>query len=202
MTGAEDVGRSRRLTNVEGWIQFAPASSFAGWARSPGADCPKSSSTGFGTFAPSGSASVFTPRSCGVCSARASVSAGLGSLLGGGAAGAGSGSSVTLNTVSVVAMISPAALTSWISSLVSPLAVSGNRRCRSPISSGLQIPSRRAVGPATRQRGANRQSIYGDDAAKGHSISTIECNWKDYVFGICFEDGRHGQDWGKLCRLS
>jgi hypothetical protein len=59
---------------------------------------------------------------------------------------------------------------------------------------GLQIPSRRAVGPATRQRGANRQSADGDGAAEGHAVGAIERDRKDDVLsGTCLKDGRHGQ---------
>ena len=41
---------------------------------------------------------------------------------------------------------------------------------------GLQVPFRLVIGPSRRQLAALWQSLYGDDAAGRHSISTIERN--------------------------
>jgi hypothetical protein len=66
---------------------------------------------------------------------------------------------------------------------------------------GFQIPFSIAIGAPRRQRAALWQPAYGDDAAGGHSISTVKGNWEDYLLADCrFERGRRREDCGRDCR--
>ena len=96
-----------------------------------------------------------------------------------------------LRIVAASARMAPSVATSWIMSLALATRVTGQNEMQIADLVGLQVPFRLVIGPSRRQLAALWQSLYGDDAAGRHSISTIERNGQgDIPARGRFERGR------------